>query len=230
MGETKETKLCKYCQTEIPKKAKICPNCKKKQSGKLKWIVIAVIVLILIAAIAGGGGDTTPQRVDNANLPSESNEKQQGTLKTEDKQEETTKTEEKQEEIIFGVGETAELNGVRVTMTDYSESNGSKYNKPSDGNVFLLIEFLIENNTDSEMAVSSMMSFEAYADDYALNYSLSALLEKENSNQLDGQIAAGKKMKGIIGYEVPSDWQEVEIHYTDNVWSSSKFKFKINTN
>ena len=217
MGETKETKLCKYCQTEIPKKAKICPNCKKKQSGKLKWIVIAVIVLILIAAIAGGGGDTTPQRVDNANLPSESNEKQQGTLKT----------EEKQEEIIFGVGETAELNGVRVTMTDYSESNGSKYNKPSDGNVFLLIEFLIENNTDSEMAVSSMMSFEAYADDYALNYSLSALLEKENSNQLDGQIAAGKKMKGIIGYEVPSDWQEVEIHYTDNVWSSSKFKFKI---
>lgn len=227
MGETKETKLCKYCQTEIPKKAKICPNCKKKQSGKLKWIVIAVIVVILIAAIAGGGGDTTPQRVDNTNLPSESNEKQQGTSKTEDKQEETTKTEEKQEEIIFGVGETAELNGVRVTMTDYSESNGSEYNKPSDGNVSLLVEFLIENNTDSELAVSSLVSFEAYADDYALNYSLAAVLEKETSNQLDGQIAAGKKMKGTIGYEVPADWQEVEIHYTDNVWSSSKFKFKI---
>lgn len=227
MGETKETKLCKYCQTEIPKKAKICPNCKKKQRGKLKWIVIAVIVVILIAAIAGGGGDTTPQRVDNTNLPSESNEKQQGTSKTEDKQEETTKTEEEQEEIIFGVGETAELNGVRVTMTDYSESNGSEYNKPSDGNVFLLVEFLIENNTDSELTVSSLVSFEAYADDYALNYSLAAVLEKETSNQLDGQIAAGKKMKGTIGYEVPADWQEVEIHYTDNVWSSSKFKFKI---
>lgn len=227
MGETKEMKLCKYCQTEIPKKAKICPNCKKKQSGKLKWIIIAVIVVILIAAIAGGGGDTTPQRVDNTNLPSESNEKQQGTSKTEDKQEETTKTEEKQEEIIFGVGETAELNGVRVTMTDYSESNGSEYNKPSDGNVFLLVEFLIENNTDSELAVSSLVSFEAYADDYSLNYSLAAVLEKETSNQLDGQIAAGKKMKGTIGYEVPADWQEVEIHYTDNVWSSSKFKFKI---
>lgn len=227
MGETKEMKLCKYCQTEIPKKAKICPNCKKKQSGKLKWIVIAVIVVILIAAIAGGGGDTTPQRVDNTNLPSESNEKQQGTSKTEDKQEETTKTEEKQEEIIFGVGETAELNGVRVTMTDYSESNGSEYNKPSDGNVFLLVDFLIENNTDSELSVSSLVSFEAYADDYALNYSLAAILEKETSNQLDGQIAAGKKMKGTIGYEVPADWKEVEIHYTDNVWSSSKFKFKI---
>ena len=217
MGETKEMKLCKYCQTEIPKKAKICPNCKKKQGGKLKWIIIAVIVLILIAAIAGGGGDTTPQRAENTNLPSTSNEKQQ----------ETPKTEEKKEEIIFGVGETAELNGVRVTMTDYSESNGSEYNKPSDGNVFMLIEFLIENNTDSELAVSSLVSFEAYADDYALNYSLAAVMEEDTSNQLDGQIAAGKKMKGTIGYEVPADWQEVEIHFTDNVWSSSKFKFKI---
>ncbi len=32
MGETKK---CKYCQSEIDKKAKICPNCKKKQGGSL---------------------------------------------------------------------------------------------------------------------------------------------------------------------------------------------------
>ena len=28
-----ETKVCKHCQTEIPKKAKVCPNCRKKQGG-----------------------------------------------------------------------------------------------------------------------------------------------------------------------------------------------------
>ena len=31
-----DTKICKHCQSEIPKKAKICPNCRKKQGGKLK--------------------------------------------------------------------------------------------------------------------------------------------------------------------------------------------------
>lgn len=55
--ENQETKLCKHCQTEIPKKAKVCPNCRKKQGGKLKWIIIAVLVIIVIGAIAGGGGD-----------------------------------------------------------------------------------------------------------------------------------------------------------------------------
>ncbi len=58
MGDSKqrETKLCKHCQTEIPKKAKICPNCKKKQgtSGCLVAIGI-VVILAIIGAIAGGG-------------------------------------------------------------------------------------------------------------------------------------------------------------------------------
>lgn len=56
MENTNETKLCKHCQTEIPKKAKVCPNCKKKQGGIVKWIII-VVVVILIIAIAGGGSD-----------------------------------------------------------------------------------------------------------------------------------------------------------------------------
>lgn len=217
MEETKETKICKYCQTEIPKKAKICPNCKKKQGGKLKWIIIAVVVVIIIAAVAGGGGDDKPKKVADSNTSEE---------KETNKKDETDKTEKK-EETIFKIGETAELNDVRVTMKNYYESGGSEFNKPTDGNVFLLVEFEIENNTKKELAISSMMSFEAYSDDYALNYSLSAVLAREGANQLDGQIAAGKKMNGVIGYEVPADWKNVEIHFTDNVWSNNKFKFEI---
>ena len=37
-----------------------------------------------------------------------------------------------------------------------------------------------------------------------------ALLEKGDKNQLDGTVAPGKKMNGVIGYEVPADWKELE--------------------
>lgn len=48
-----ETKICKNCQSQIPKNAKICPVCKKKQGSILKWIIIAFLVLAIIGAIFG---------------------------------------------------------------------------------------------------------------------------------------------------------------------------------
>ena len=81
-------------------------------------------------------------------------------------------------------------------------------------------------NSDEEIIVSSMMSFEAYADDYSLNYSIAAILESDE-NQLDGTVAPGKKMKGEIGYEVPADWSGIEIHFTESVWNGSDFVFEI---
>lgn len=209
-----ETKLCKNCKSEIPKAAKVCPNCRKKQGGIGKWIVIGIIVVIFLA-VAFGGGDDKPKKVENNTTTTQQGENDN------DKKADTQETKD-----IFTVGETAEMNDVQVTLLKYSESKGSEYNKPSDGNVFLMAEFEIVNNSDSEMNVSSMLSFEAYADDYALNYSLGAITEN-NDTQLDGTIAAGKKMKGYIGYEVPKNWSTVEIHFTDDVWSDNKFKFEI---
>lgn len=45
LKQVQETKVCKHCQSEIPKKAKVCPNCRKKQGGKLKFVIIALVVL-----------------------------------------------------------------------------------------------------------------------------------------------------------------------------------------
>lgn len=40
-------KICKYCKSEIDAKAKICPNCRKKQKSLWKRIVVAAIVIVL---------------------------------------------------------------------------------------------------------------------------------------------------------------------------------------
>ena len=45
-------KPCKYCRVMVPKKAKICPNCKKKI--KKNWLGF-LLFLLIIALLAGGG-------------------------------------------------------------------------------------------------------------------------------------------------------------------------------
>lgn len=130
----------------------------------------------------------------------------------------------------FKLGEAAELNNISVTFIGITESTGSQFAKPEDGNVFILCEFEIVNNSDKELAVSSMMSFDAYCDDSSVCLSLGALMEKGSKNQLDGTVAAGKRMQGVIGYEIPSDWTELEIQYTMDLMSSDKLTFIASNN
>ena len=134
------------------------------------------------------------------------------------------------EKNAFTIGEIAELKDVQVVLLDVIESTGSAYNTPEDGNIFILCEFEITNTSNKEITVSSMLSFEAYCDDYACSESFSALIEKGNRSQLDGTVAAGKKMKGVIGYEVPADWSKIEIHYTPDIWSSKEITFVATNN
>lgn len=67
MGKEKPaTKLCKHCKTEIPYGAKVCPHCRKKQGGILKWVIIAFVVICIIGAAAGGNNDDNPKEVSDA--------------------------------------------------------------------------------------------------------------------------------------------------------------------
>ena len=48
-------KKCKYCQSEIDAKAKICPNCRKKQGSHVaRWILLGLFALLLVSCFAGG--------------------------------------------------------------------------------------------------------------------------------------------------------------------------------
>lgn len=54
--EKPTTKICKYCKTEIPYDAKVCPQCRRKlKGGKLKWIVLILILIVVIALIFSNG-------------------------------------------------------------------------------------------------------------------------------------------------------------------------------
>ncbi|MFZ2663755.1 MAG: DUF4352 domain-containing protein [Patescibacteria group bacterium] len=53
-----DNKKCKYCQTEIDKKARICPNCKKDQRGwfgkhPIIWTVVIFFLFLIILNPAG---------------------------------------------------------------------------------------------------------------------------------------------------------------------------------
>lgn len=75
---TEKTKKCKYCKTEIPADAKVCPQCRKKlKGGKLKWVVLIILVGAIIGAVAGESDSES----DKSAATATSSEKKEATTK-----------------------------------------------------------------------------------------------------------------------------------------------------
>lgn len=191
----------------------------KKKGGKLKWVLIVVVALIIIGALGSEKDkvkDATPDKGKTAEATTNS---------VSSKSEESGQAEKTE----FQIGEVAEYKDVQVSVLNYEESAGNEWGSPADGKVFVFANIEIANNSDKEISISSMVSFEGYCDDYKLDFSSEALMAAsvDNRQQLDGSISPNKKLNGYLGFEVPADWSTIEIEYKDNAWLSSNFKFLI---
>ena len=189
---------------------------KKKKGGCLKTILIVFGVFVVIGTIGSlaGGDKSEPKKVSTSSSKNDKNS-QSGTV------------DEKKE---FHVGETVSLKDVNVTLVSSTESAGSEYVKPDDGKEFLILEFNIENNSSKDINISSVANFEAYCDDYSLNQDIlgQQAPEAEGKTQLDGSVASGKKMNGIIVYQVPTGYKNFEINVAPDFWSTKDIKYVIN--
>lgn len=190
----------------------------QKKKSKLKWIVIAIVVVAVIGAIAGNGSNDDVHQVKNQ---SDSSQGAKSKDAQDNKEEATKKTE-------FTVGETAEYKDIQVTLKDIITSKGDDLlSKPEEGNEYAICIFEIVNNSDSDISISSVACFEAYCDDTSMNQDILGLQapEAKKYNQLDGDIATGKKMKGAIVYQVPENWKSIEINVNPGFWSVKDIKF-----
>ncbi|MGF7059291.1 DUF4352 domain-containing protein [Brassicibacter mesophilus] len=187
---------------------------KPKKPFYKRWWFIVIVVIIAISIIGGRGEDK----------PKVSEDSQSKQVVSENKPAEEKTPEEPE---FFKLGETVETNKIKATISDIEKPKGNDFIRPADGKEFVLLNVTIENISSEEINISSMLSFNAYTDDESMNESLSAQTAKEGTKTLDGTIAAGKKLTGILGYEVPRDWKKIEVHFTPDAWDDITIKWII---
>lgn len=203
-----ETKKCKHCQSDIDKKAKVCPNCRKKQGGKLKFIIIGIVAVFILSALFGGGDDGKPKLVDETKPTN-----------AEIKEVKEEKVEETDNE--FKVGDVIETDTLKISYLsadDYVTDN--EFITPKDGNKYIKVGFEFENLSDGDQVVSSW-DFECYADGYSVDESYIG------DDNLDATLSKGKKAKGSIYFEVPEDTKEVSLEYETNFFTEDKIIFIV---
>ena len=205
-----KTKNCKHCQSDIPKNAKICPNCRKRvNGGKGKIVLIIVAILIILIAIPG----------KDSGSKSESN-----SAKTENEQ---NKEENKKDDGYLTVGSSFEKDGLVITIND-ADLNFTNYDDefnmfdPADGMKYIMADFSFENKGKSDAYVS-IYDFKCYAD----NNSCEQAYLPDDSNFINVNLSSGRNVSFRTYYEVPVDCDSIELEYETNIWTDKKVLIKL---
>ncbi|WP_438434623.1 DUF4352 domain-containing protein [Gorillibacterium sp. sgz500922] len=178
---------------------------RKKAIYKRWWFwVLVVVVLGIIGANMGGSKDKTV----TGPAPSSSEKTSSEVVKASTS---PVPTESNQEVAITEVGQTITTKNFKLTVESLEKPEGNDFVKPAEGNEFIDVTILIENISKKDYVVSSALMFEAYQDDFSINQNIMALTLNKKVGTLDGELAAGKKLRGRLAYEVPKDWKQLEI-------------------
>lgn len=128
---------------------------------------------------------------------------------TEEENEEAKEEEEVDEEL--SVGDTVKFDGMEITLNEARIEEGGDFDEPSEDQ-FVVANLTIENKTDEEQAISSIMNIEL-KDDEGYSYNTTFLTEG-TKGQLDGEIEPGGTMRGEIPFDV-AESDTYELHFSD---------------
>lgn len=187
--------------------------------------------LIIIAMIAAMAFSVTACGTTNSTSGSSSSQKTGAIETTAEVTAEAVTEPQTTVPSAVGPGNYIESGNLKISFEmakQYDEIQQSEYltAKPEEGKKYLVLFFEVENISSEEQNIN-MFYHKSYLDDYEIDQK-ALLVNPEGYDMLSGNLAAGKKLKGYVCYEVDPDWQKLEFTYTDGISSDSeKYDFVV---
>lgn len=182
----------------------------KKKSILKKWWLWVGAVFVAIGIMGSGNS--------KENLAVDSNKSNDTLVKVESSKEEVKE--------VYSVGEEVKLNDNILIVNSIEKSLGSEWDKPKDGNEFIIVNVTIKNGGSSEI------SYNPY--DFTMQNSKGQITDQAfttintDTALSSGQLVAGGEVSGTIVFEQPINDSELILKYKSNMFSSKEVKIKLN--
>lgn len=151
-----------------------------------KWILTTGMTLSAVVVLAACGEASIE--------PVEKNEAEGAEV------DETEGTEESEEVVdeSLTVGDTVNFDGLEITLNEAYTSSGSDWETP-ENDQYVILDLTIENTTDETANVSTLLQM-SMQDEASYNYDIALYTETKGS--LDGEVGAGRDMRGEVAFDV----------------------------
>ncbi len=182
---------------------------------KTKWnkTWVSLLVLLLFAGLALGSGESsTPERVESP--PPAAGEPAEG---------EGSESAGSGPEI-FAVGDSVNMGDLTFTVNSVRFDGGSEFFGPEDGERWLAIDCTLQNRGDDSTNLSSLLMFELVDEEH---YKKDMAIFAETKGSLDGELGAGRTLRGEIAFSVGEAETGWELIFEPNVFGRGQAIFVV---
>lgn len=183
----------------------------------MKRIVSAVLILA-VALLAGCVEVVEPEKVEKTDgTPVES---QQSDDKEAQDQNQTQEQEQEKPKVeTFKIGDSVKAGNLIFTVNSTRTDEGNEFIKPGEGKTYYIVDVTVENTGDESEVVSSLMMFKLFDAD---GYNYSVTIGPETKGSVDGEVAAGRKIRGELVFEIPVESSGLELEIEPSLFSMGK--------
>ncbi|WP_368490846.1 DUF4352 domain-containing protein [Clostridium sp. BJN0013] len=177
-----------------------------------KKISVVIGVLFISIIFVGCSSESQPSKVGESKSDVQS---------TQTKSDQTQNSQAK----TFKVGDVVQLNDYKVTVNSVRTSQGDDIFQPKQGNEFLYVDCTIENISNQQQTVSSVMMFRVEDKD---GRSYEQTITTDGNGQLDGDVAPGRKITGEYIVEVPQNKTGLDLVFDSSLISGGQVIVNLN--
>ncbi|PYZ92009.1 hypothetical protein CR194_17590 [Salipaludibacillus keqinensis] len=172
---------------------------------KVRWILISLgVVLVLSACEESSIEPVNQEDGQEESAEAAENSNNNGDDETQESNEEVeeeiqSNEEEVVEEKDLGIGKTVDFNGLHVTVKEARKYEGDGDWEVPENDFFIILDVSIENKTDEEANVSTMLQMDLVDPD---GYAQGIDFMVDTRGSLDGEVGSDRTMAGEIAFDV----------------------------
>lgn len=174
-------------------------------------LVSIIILLFFILMALGSNESTEPQKVERP--------------ETEETAVSTPVPESAVNQQLFNMGDTVSMGNLEVTLNSARWDSGNQFMQPDEGERWLVLDLTITNMADEAVAISSLLMFSLYDEDA---YSCDMEIFADTKGNLDGEVGAGRKMRGEIAFSVDENQNQWELIFEPNIFGFGQAIYLVN--
>lgn len=178
------------------------------------FLLIGVFILVGVAC-----SETEPERVDDGGGSTDD-------VSASENDDSSGDDGELEEAEGFVVGDTVRMGELVMTLHGVRWDEGDEFTGPDEGMRWLVADIEVTNESDESEALSSLVMFDLI-DEENRSRDLAVMADTEGS--LDGELGAGRSLRGDIAWEVREEHTAWELIFEPGFFGFGQAIFDVTT-